>query len=63
MRYTLIVHNNIQLKRKNKFNSKPRNEILPFITDKISVLDRLRVINTRAGSLFMSIALKVTSAI
>lgn len=37
--------------------------MLPLITDKISVLDRLRVINTKAGSLSMSIALKVTSAI
>lgn len=33
------------------------------MTDKISVLDRFRVIKTKAGSLLMSIALKVTSAI
>jgi len=39
------------------------NEVLPFITDNISVFDRLRVNNTKAGSLFISIALKVISAI
>lgn len=39
------------------------DEILPFITDNISVFDRLRVNNTKAGSLLMSIALKVISAI
>jgi len=39
------------------------DEVLPFITDNISVFDRLRVNNTKAGSLLMSIALKVISAI
>jgi len=39
------------------------DETLPFITDNISVFDRLRVNNTKAGSLLMSIALKVISAI
>lgn len=33
------------------------------MTDKISVLDRFRVNNTKAGNLFISIALKVISAI